>query len=182
MRKIPPKLATSSPYKMTVGSRRISSTNASLIPCAYVIVRIAFLSRVTPRPKESRRLVGSGKHVFQRGLGLRKRLLLHELDRAIDPGARVGLGLGAQRVVEDAFLGQLGLVDRDGIAPPLLFDFLARAITLRVPDPVAPEAVSLGLDQGRARSGAGALQRLTDRGEDLLRIVTIHDLSRNRIT
>ena len=47
---------------------------------------------------------------------------------------------------------------------------------------MAPETVSLALNQGRAPSGAGALQRLADGSEDLLRIVTIHDLSRDHIT
>jgi hypothetical protein len=38
-------LATSSPYKMTEGSRLISSAIASLIACAYVMVRIFNISR-----------------------------------------------------------------------------------------------------------------------------------------
>src|ERR1700737_114716 len=102
---------------MTVASRRISSSSASLIPCAYVIVRMFST------------LFGddSGVKVFERGLRPGKRLLVHERHRAIDLRACVGVDLRARRFDQHFLVHQLAFVNGKRIATPMLFDFLARA-------------------------------------------------------
>src|SRR5258708_17508698 len=117
---------------MTLASRRISSSSASLIACAYVIVRIFRYLKLLPRND-------SGENVFQRALRRGKRLLLHEGDRAIDLSACVGVYFGARRFDQHFLVEQFALVNRERIAAPMLFDFLARTIRIRAADPMAPQ-------------------------------------------
>src|SRR5271166_1629536 len=132
-RKIPPKFATSSPYKMTERSRRISSAIASLIAAAYVIVRM--LCR------------GLREYVLERRLGRRERLRAHELDRLVDRRFRFFLDLRLERWIEDLRLHQLLLVARQRILAPSHLDFLARAIAFRIADPMSPQPIRLPLDE-----------------------------------
>src|SRR6266481_1716439 len=134
---------------MTLASRRISSSSASLIPSAYVIVRIFFYLDSCG--------YDSGVKIFERGLGPGKRLLLHERHRAINLRARVGVDLGARRFDQHFLVHQLAFVNRERIATPMLFDFLTRAIRIRIADPMSPQAISFRLNQRRAVARARVL-------------------------
>src|SRR6266446_850497 len=122
---------------MTLASRRISSSSASLIPCAYVIVR---MFRYLLSAGDD-----SGVEVFERAFGPRKRLLLHERHRAIDLCAGVSVDLRTRRFDQHFLVHQLALVNGERIATPMLLDFLARAIRIRVADPMSPETIGFRL-------------------------------------
>src|SRR5260370_39541913 len=175
IRKIPPKLATSSPYRITLASRRISSSSASLIACAYVIVRIFPYLKLVPSDD-------SGVNVFERALWPWKRLLLHERDRAIDLRACVSVYFGPRRFDQHFLVEQLALVNRERIAAPMLLDFLARTIRIRIADPMSPQPISLRFDQRRPMPRARVLDRFGDRVEDLLDVVAVDRLAGDSIT
>src|SRR6267154_5239802 len=158
---------------MTLGSRRISSSSASLIPSAYVIVRIFFTWIAAGD--------GSGVKIFQRGLRTGKRLLLHERHRAIDLRARVGVDLRTRRFDQHFLVHQLALVNGQRIATPMLFDFLARAIRIGVAYPMSPQPIGFRFDERRAMTRARVLDRFGNRVEDLLDVVAVDCLARHRI-
>src|ERR1700722_3323198 len=144
-RKMPPKFATSSPYRMTERSRRISSAIASLMACAYVIVLIL-----------RRRL---REYVLERALRLWERLCAHELDRLVDRGFALFLDLRFDRWSQYLRFGQLLLVARKRILAPSHLDFLARAIALRIADPMTPQPVRFPLDERWPLARTRALHR-----------------------
>src|SRR5258708_362147 len=126
---------------MTDWSRRISSTSASLIASAYVMVRIRNYRLRLPRGR------GAGcKNVFKGALRLGERLRAHELHRLIDLRPRVRVDLRLRVIGQNFFVEQLLLEARQWIVPPIFLDFFARSITVRIADPMTPESVRFGLD------------------------------------
>src|SRR5258707_9819606 len=55
----------------------------------------------------------------------------------------------------------------------MLFDFLTRAIRIRIADPMSPQAISFRLNQRRAVTRARVLYRFGNRVEDLLDVVAV---------
>src|SRR5216684_8786096 len=57
----------------------------------------------------------------------------------------------------------------------------ARAIRIRVADPMSPQAIGLRLNERRPVTGARVLDRFSDGVEDLLDVVAVDRFSRHRV-
>src|SRR5215208_5791811 len=157
--KTPPWRAMSSPMTKTSGSRRISSRIAA---------RVASV-------KVSSGIRRGEVQILERLLRARKGALAGEANGGFD---LVG-GLAAEVIqvvrAEGAVVEErpLEATDRVALAPGL--DLAGLTVELGVADVVAAHAVGLGLDQGRAAAGAGALGPGANRLVDPHGVVAVDD-------
>src|SRR3989304_6203272 len=160
---------TSSPKTMTLGSRRISSRNASLSASRYRISRIA----VSLEPTGGKAGVRDRIHAVQGLLRLRERTLAGEGHRLVQQ--RLNLCVHHGRV--DALLTEPGRVGHHRVA-------LAPARGLFIPPglyaagllgrEVADEAVGPAFEESWSRASSGTLHRFAGGGVDGQDVHPVH--------
>src|SRR6185295_13916763 len=161
--------ATSSPRIKTVGSRRISSTRASLMASPNVISLVAV----------------SGIHVLIDFVCIRIRRVHGELNRFLHLRLDFGMNLIEAGAVGNLFGNQPIAEEGDGIAfsfPELFFLLRPVVFAIDVADMVSRKPVGAAEQKLRSSTGACTVDQFRRRIEHGLDILTIDTLAGNSKT